>query len=1065
MSPNLDSEDALEAAVMDTLASLGYEVVNAYDETSGSRQLGRQTLDEVVLLSRLRPTLQRLNPGVPQFALEMAVEALLADRSLATPAHANAQVYALLKNGVQVTFKDAHENDITETVRLIDWSNPDENDWLAVQQFWVLSQSGLYKRRADVVLFVNGLPLGFLELKTFHRNVEHAFNGNLSDYKDTISHLFWYNAFIILSNGRDSRIGSVTSSWEHFSEWKRISDEQEAGRVSLETILLGVCERSHLLDLVENFTLFKQSAGGLVKYIARNHQFLGVNNAIRAVQSLEENRGRLGVFWHTQGSGKSYSMVFFAQKVLRTLPGNWTFLIVTDRQELDEQIYQNFADVGAVPNVKGKQRDIQAQSGEDLKRLLQNDNRYIFTLIQKFHTRDGAPYPVLSERDDIIVMTDEAHRSQYDTFAANMRAALPHAAFIGFTGTPLMVGEEKTRQVFGEYVSIYDFKQSVDDGATVPLYYENRIPRLQLTNEQLNEDMESLLDEAMLDEAQERKLEREFRQEYQIITREPRQEAIARDIVAHYMERGFAGRSYHSKAMVVCVDKLTAVRMYERVHTYWNEAIAELETRIASAAHAEEREMLEAKRQFMRETDMAVVISQAQNEIEFFRSKGLDILPHRQRMVNEALDEKFKKPEDPLRLVFVCAMWMTGFDAPACATIYLDKPMRNHTLMQTIARANRVFRDKQDGLIVDYIGVFRNLEKALAIYGTGAEGTAAAGEMPVQQKQARINELRAKIGEALQFCDDLTIDLEAILSAEGFDRVRLKHEAVEAVLANQDTTQHFFTLVREVNRLFKSILPDQAAGEFYVTRKLLNVLAEALINEIPDADIADIEAEVSELLDESVITERYIIEAAPTDTKRRVDLSQIDFEALRQHFEAGYKRTTVERLRGSIHHKLQQMVRQNRTRMNYLETFQQMIDAYNAGSVNTELLFEQLIAFVGDLEAEEKRVIGEQLNEEELAIFDLLTRPAPTLSEEERNRVKAVARELLQTLKQEKLVLDWRKFQRTQAAVQATIDTLLDTHLPPAYDHDLYKQKCTVLYQHIYESYFGAGKSIYNLVA
>lgn len=1065
MSYKHDSEDALESAVMDLFQSLGYEVVNAYDEISHPRRLGRDSLDEVVLLSRLRPALARLNPSLPPSVLDSAIEALLADRSLSTLAHANAQIYDLLKHGIKVNFKDAHEDELTETVRLIDWNAPDNNDWLAVQQLWVLSQNGLYKRRADVVLFINGLPLGFLELKTFHRHIEDAFDGNLSDYKDTIPHLFWYNAFIILSNGRDSRIGSLTATWEHFSEWKRISDEQESGRISLETMLLGVCERTRLMDLVANFSLFKQSAGGLVKYIARNHQFLGVNNAIRAVQSLQDNRGRLGVFWHTQGSGKSYSMVFFAQKVLRTLSGNWTFLIVTDRQELDEQIYQNFADVGAIPNVKGKRRDIQAHSGEDLKRLLQNDNRYIFTLIQKFHTRDGDAYPLLSERDDIIVMTDEAHRSQYDTFAANMRAALPNAAFIGFTGTPLIAGEEKTRQVFGDYVSIYDFKQSVEDGATVPLYYENRIPTLQLTNADLNEDMEALLDAAMLDEAQESKLEREFRQEYQIITREPRQDEIARDIVAHYMERGFAGRSYHSKAMVVCVDKLTAVRMLERVRHYWQAAIGELETRIASTTQEQERQALTAKYHFMRETDMAVVISQSQNEIDFFRKQGIDILPHRQRMVNEALDEKFKRAEDPLRLVFVCAMWMTGFDAPACATIYLDKPMRNHTLMQTIARANRVFGDKQDGLIVDYIGVFRNLEKALAIYGTGSDGATSEGEIPIKQKAERVAELHAKIGEALNFCESLSIDLDAILSAEGFQRLQLKQQAVEDLLINQSTTQRFFSLVREVNRLYKSILPDKSASQFSVIRQLLNVLADALLSEIPATDIADIAAEVAELLDESVIAETYVIEASPTDTSRRLDLSQIDFDALQQRFAQGYKRTATEKLRSAIHHKLQHMVRQNRTRMNYLEAFQHMLDAYNIGAVNVDVLFEQLVAFVGELETEEKRAIGEQLSEEELAIFDLLIRPAPHLTNKERETLKKMAQQLLHTLKQEKLVLDWRKHQHTRAAVQHTIKLVLDERLPDTYDSDLYEQKCTALFQHIYESYFGAGKSIYNLAA
>lgn len=1066
MAQNQDSEDAIESIVMKLFSSLGYDVLNAEREGKGTftgSLTGRQQMDEVVLTSRLYPALERLNPNLPRSVLEAAVEILVADRSLSTLANANAQVYALLKNGVKVSFKDDDQNDLTETVSLIDWNQPENNDWLAVQQFWVLGLDGLYKKRPDVVLFVNGIPLVFIELKTFHRNVGRAYKDNYWDYKDTIPHLFWYNAMVIASNGRDSRIGSITSSWEHFSDWKRISDEEEAGRVSLETMLLGVCTPARLLDLVENFILFKQSAGGLVKYFARNHQFLGVNNAIRAVQSLADNRGRLGVFWHTQGSGKSYSMVFFAQKVLRKLPGNWTFLIVTDRQELDDQIYQNFADVGAVPNVKGKQRDIQAQNGEDLKRLLQNDNRYVFTLIQKFHTRDGETYPVLSERRDIIVMTDEAHRSQYDTFAANMRAALPNAAFIGFTGTPLIAGEEKTRDVFGEYVSVYNFKQSVDDGATVPLYYENRIPQMQLTNDQLNDDMDELLDAAMLDDIQESQLEREFRQEYQIITRAPRQEEIARDIVAHYTERGFAGRSYQSKAMVVCVDKLTAVRMYELVRAHWTLAIAHLETRITNASQAEEREALEAKHQFMRETDMAVVISSAQNEIDFFRGKGLDIRPHRQRMVMEGLDEKFKKPEDPLRLVFVCAMWMTGFDAPACSTIYLDKPMRNHTLMQTIARANRVFRDKQDGLIVDYIGVFRNLEKALAIYGTGADGSASEGELPIKEKHDRVNELRSKIGEVVQFCDGLAIDLDAILSAtDEFERIGLKKDAMEALLIDQETTQHFFTLVRDVNRLFKSILPDRFASEFYVTRKVLNVLAEAIIAEVPDIDISDVAAEIGELLDESVITEAYIIEASPTDESRRVDLSQIDFDALRERFEQGYKRTTTEKLRGVANQKLQKLVRQNRTRMNYQETFQQMIEAYNAGSVNVDVMFERLMAFVNELEVEEKRAIGEQLSEEELAVFDLLISSAPDLSDKERDSMKQMAQQLLHTLKHEKLVLDWRKHQQTQASVQKTIDVFLDENLPDKYDKAMYKQKCQAIYQHIYESYFGANRSVYS---
>jgi type I restriction enzyme R subunit len=770
----------------------------------------------------------------------------------------------------------------------------------------------------------------------------------------------------------------------------------------------------------------------------------------------------LGVFWHTQGSGKSFSMVFFSQKVMRKLTGNWTFLIITDREDLDDQIYQEFGDVGAVKYAPGGADSVQAQSGEDLKRLLREDNRYVFTLIQKFHTRDGQPYPVLSTRDDIIVITDEAHRSQYDTFAANMRAALPNAAFIGFTGTPLMAGEEKTKQVFGEYVSIYDFKQSVDDGATVPLFYENRIPTLELTNQQLNSDMADILDNAMLDETQEGQIERQFRQEYQVITRENRQETIAQDIVNHYLERGFTGRAYHSKAMVVSIDKLTAVKMFERVRQLWNAKRAELEALLPSIIDTEAHVELEAKIQFMRSTDMAVVISQSQNEIADFQKHGIDILPHRQRIVREALDEKFKKPEDPLRMVFVCAMWMTGFNVPSCATIYLDKPMRNHTLMQTIARANRVHRTKQEGVIVDYIGIFRNLEQALAIYGTGGTGE---DEKPIKDKEALVEDLRAKVKEAREYCVTIGIDLDALQAATGFDREALKLAAVEAVLATEDTRIHFAAAVRDVSRLFRSILPDPAANEFYATYKVLNVIAETVITETsPErVDINGVEEQIGELLDRSVQTETYVIEADPTATERRLDLSQVDFEALKDQFVQGHRRTATEKLKTAINRQLNRMVQQNRTRMDYQDTFKQMLEDYNSGAVNVDVMFERLLAFVQDLDDEEKRSVAENLTEEELAVFDLLTKPEPELSDDERTRVKKVAKDLLDTLKSERLVLDWRKYQTTRAAVKEGIRVVLDTGLPERYDISLYERKVEAVYQHVYESYYGAGQSVYNV--
>ena len=729
MTPSGYTEDALiERPAITLLAELGWKTVNAYNEFDhGASTLGRETRAEVILTARLRPALQRLNPDASPEAIGQAIEELTRDRSRMSPTAANREIYHLLKNGVRIPVPDPEgDGETVEVVRLIDWDHPANNDFLLCSQFWITGE--MHTRRADLVGFVNGLPLLFIELKAAHRRLETAFTGNLRDYKDTVPHLFWPNALIILSNGSQSRVGSVTAGWEHFAEWKKVGSEDEAGRVSLETMLRGVCDPARFLDLVENFCLFEEVPGGLIKLTAKNHQYLGVNNALEALADIRQREGKLGVFWHTQGSGKSVAMMFFAQKVLRKIPGNWTFVVVTDRQELDGQIYKHFASAGVVT-----EGHAQAESSKHLRQLLMEDHRYIFTLIHKFREPE-----MVSSRNDIIVITDEAHRSQYDTLALNMRTALPNAAFLAFTGTPLIVGEEKTRQVFGDYISIYDFQQSVADGATVPLYYENRIPELQLVNENLNEDMERLLEEAELDESQEKKLEREFAREYHLITRDDRLEAVAKDLVAHFTGRGFQG-----KGMVVCIDKATAIRMYDKVKKHWGEKITTLQAEWARADDDTRRE-IEERIALMKETDMAVVVSQGQNEIAEMSDKGLDIRPHRKRMVEEDLETKFKNPEDPFRLVFVCAMWMTGFDVPSCSTLYLDKPMRNHTLMQTIARANRVYPGKVSGLIVDYAGVFRNLERALAIYGAG--GGAAGGNKPVEDKSALVAALRQCIG-------------------------------------------------------------------------------------------------------------------------------------------------------------------------------------------------------------------------------------------------------------------------------------------------------------------------------
>ena len=1022
------SEDALvEQPAIKLLEELGWETVRG-------RDLKRETQSDAILTACLCPGLKRLNPQVPFEAIDQAIAEITRDRSQMSMVAANRELYHLLKNGVRTTVTDSeNDGETVEIVRVIDWDEPANNDFLLCSQFRITGE--MHTRRADLVGFVNGLPLVLIELKAADRPLETAYKDNLRDYKDTVPHLFWANALIILSNGSESRVGSITAEWEHFAEWKKVGRESEEGRVSLETMLRGVCDPVRLLDLVENFTLFQDIAGGTIKLTAKNHQYLGVNNALAALRCDRQ----LGVFWHTQGSGKSVSMMFFAQKVLRKMPGNWTFVIVTDRRELDGQIYKHFIASGVVTEGRAH-----ADSSQHLRQLLGEDHRYVFTLIHKFRTEAGETHPVLSERSDIIVITDEAHRSQYDTLALNMRTALPNAAFMAFTGTPLIVGEEKTRQVFGDYVSVYNFQQSVADGATVPLYYENRIPELQLTNDDFNDDLERLLEEAELDEAQEKKLEREFARQYHLITRDDRLEAVAQDVVEHFSGRGFRG-----KAMVICIDKATAVRMYDKVQKHWKKHLVALRAE-PSTVESEKRIA------WMEETDMAVVVSQGQNEIAELAAKGLDIRPHRQRILAEDLETKFKDPHDPFRLVFVCAMWMTGFDVPSCSTLYLDKPMRNHTLMQTIARANRVYPGKISGVIVDYVGVFRNLERALAIYGGG--GT---GDKPVREKSALMVALQQVLAETSDLCRQQGADLAAIQEAEGFARIRLLDDAVEALVAPEAIKRQFLDLANNVQRLYKAVLPDPTVGEFAAQVKPVKVIVDKMRALAPPADIAPVMQQVEDILDDSIVAAGYSIakESKPYST----DLSQLDVEKLSETFESLRIQTINERFRWNVERKLLRLVQLNPTRTDFAKKFQALIDDYNAGSLNDEELefLRRLVMFAQGLSKEEQRGVSERLDEEELAIFDLLTKSHINLSDAEREKIKATARDLLATLKSEKLTLDWRKRQQARAEVHVTIKQFLDAGLPQAYTPELFTQKTTAVFEHVYDAYYGAGQSIY----
>ena len=1066
--PRPYTEDAaVEKPAVELFAELGWEHVNAYHEKLGAEgTLGRESRSEIFLVERLRHALERLNPAVPSEAIDQAIAEITKDRSALHHARANREVHELLRDRIPVSIRKPDGSRETERLTVIDWDEPTNNDFLLVSQLWI--KSDLYERRTDLLGFVNGIPLVFIELKAAHRNLKHAYDDNLTDYRDTIPDVFVPNGFIVLSNGAETKVGTITSPWEFFLEWKKINSEGEEGRVSIETVIRGMCEPARLLDIVGNFAVFQELPGGLVKLVARNHQYLGVNNALARLQEVRQAAAsaaepgllqvaeepaippaKLGVFWHTQGSGKTVSMIFFTQKVLRTMPGNWTFVIVTDRDDLDEQAYKEFAAAGVV------EEHTRATSSRHLRTLLREDRRYVFTLIQKFRTEHGEKHPVISDRHDVIVITDEAHRTQYDVLALNMRNALPNAGF-GFTGTPLIAGEEKTEEVFGDYVSIYNYASSTADGATVPLYFENRIPTLKLANPQFNEDLADIIEQADLDQEQERKLARLLGQQYELITREDRLDRVGKDIVNHFLGRGFSG-----KAMVVSIDKATAVRTYMKVQAAWKARLKRNEERAASGkVTVDDRDLLEQEIALMRGTDMAVVISQSQNEVAEMAERGIDIRRIRRRMVEEDLEGRFKDAQDFLRIAFVCSMWTTGFDVPSCSTIYLDKPMRNQALMQTITRANRVFPGKNNGLIVGYVDVLSNLHKALAIYAsTGALGQAV---LPVEEKEALVDALRGAIEEIQRFCQAREVDLDHITTLRQFEWIQALKDVTDQLMLSDEETSSFLERATRVERLFKAILPDERANEFAPIRKVIRVIIDRIGDAGGRPEVSGVMAQIEQLLDESVAANAYLI--GSEERKSLMDLSEVDWDAVKTMFASGRQRTAAQKLRSMLTARITNPTRLNPTRVDLYDRFQRLLDQYNAGSLNVQQYFDELVKLSRSLTEEEARAVSAGLTEEQLAIFDLLTRPGPDLTADEEQLVKRVAEEVLAVLKRKKLVLDWRKEQRTRAAVRVTVEDTLD-RLPDKYTRQIYAQKCDAVYQHVFESYFDDGHSVYDRAA
>jgi type I restriction enzyme R subunit len=1072
MSVNAFTEDTL---VQQTTAEylkdqLGWESVYAYNsETFGpDGLLGRKDDRDVVLIRYLRAALVGFNPGLPDTAYDDAVRQIVTTVATQTLPSINREKHELIKDGVQVTFRNSKGVRVRQRLWVFDYAEPPNNHFLCVRELWV--RGDLYRRRADIVGFVNGLPLLFMELKNVSRDVRAAYEQNFKDYKDTVPHLFHHNAFVVLANGVDAKLGAMTSRFEHFHEWKRLAEDQP-GVVDMETLLKGVCDKRNFMDLVENFIVFDDSSGAPKKILARNHQFLGVNRAIAAVRDRKNRQGKLGVFWHTQGAGKSYSMVMFTRKVHRKLGGNFSFLILTDREDLDTQIYKTFAGCGVVDNDRDPCR---ASSGGHLNRLLAQHKSHIFSLIQKFNQVVN-PDEGYTRRDDVVVITDEAHRTQYGTLALNMRNALPNAAYIGFTGTPLFKDDEITRRVFGDYLSTYDFQRAVEDKATVPIYYDARGDKLGLAVSDLNDRIAEKLEELEtedIDVAQ--RLEKALKRDYHIITADKRLDQIARDFVLHYANAWESG-----KAMLVCIDKVTCVRVYNLIVKYWEERIAELETGFGTAADDQEEVYRIRQIAWMRETRMAVVVSEEQGEVAKFRHWDLDITPHR-RLIKEGidlpesmrqqprfrnmqrmdLDEAFKEAEHPFRITIVCAMWLTGFDVPSLSTLYLDKPLRAHTLMQAIARANRVNEGKNNGLVVDYCGVFKNLRKALATFagqGDGSHGGEEGGKTdPAKPDEALLADLAEAIALVLAFLNDRGVSLDDIIIKKGFGRNAAILAAKEAANENDERRKRFEVMCREVFIKFKACINVKGVNAHRGEYDAINVVYKSLQKDRDGADITDIIRQLQQVVDEVIKVQPNRVAAAK---QVPYDISKIDFDRLRREFERSpAKRTTVQNLKQAIDQKLRRLLGRNPLRTDFQQHYEKIVDEYNREKdrVTIEKTFADLLCFINELDEEDSRAVREGLDEESLAIFDLLKKQE--LSSSESKRIKDVSVGLLERLKAEKLRIDhWRDKESTRDAVRIAIRDFLwsdDTGLPvDCYTEADVQTRSEDVFRHVYRVY------------
>ena len=1048
------SEDNIEQTICNRLSQIEYgwkriecdPSVAAQDDVS---KTGRANPSECILPEVFFSALKRINPQIDAEILKGIVRDFRKDYTATDMVDTNYKFYNQIRNGVKVKVRKNGKEDF-DIVKLIDFDNVDSNDFHCVNQMWI---KGRFRyRRPDVLLFVNGLPVVFIELKNSTVKVEESYNKNLVSYRKDIPNIFALNQICVLSNGLQTKLGAWNAGYEFFFEWLRVDDEKEKldrdhiaeYGLSITNLIDGLFKKERLLDYIENFIFFDNKR---IKIIAKNHQYLGVNNLMKSVERREELKGKLGVFWHTQGSGKSYSMVMFVRKMKRKLHGNFTFLIITDRDDLDTQIHKTFVRTEVI----GDKEECQPKNAAQLREFLGSNKPMVFTLIHKFQYDKTEKYPILSERNDIFVLVDEAHRTQYKQLAENMHTGLPNANYIAFTGTPLLGAKRLTNQWFGNYVSEYNFAQAIEDGSTVPLFYSRRVPEVGLENNWLDTDLDKIVEDEELNDREKELLENSGARILEVIKRDERLDRIAQDIAHHFPRRGFLG-----KGMVVSVDKYTTVKMYDKVQHYWAEEKKALMKERNDAKTKEEYDEKTARLDYMNKVEMAVIISEDAEEVEKFKEQGLDILSHRKKMNDispegKDIEDRFKDKDDPLCLVFVCAMWLTGFDVPSLSTLYLDKPMKGHTLMQAIARANRVFPGKPCGIVVDYVNVFKYMQQALSDYASTGDDNA---DYPAKDIEQLIDNIDKCIVECNIFLRQLDINLDKIIDGgDTLDKLELLRVAYNRILEKDEWKDRFMVMTNLLINLYDASKPEIFERGWYNEKfSPLDYLNGLFCNRIDDEKLNRAKLSMAKTLDNSVtamVAEdqvKYGIRQGKV-----IDLSKLDIESIRKEIKTTpYKSMEIDDLRTFIEKTLEQLINKNCTRVAFSQRYRNIIDRYNAGGSENEDYYEKLLQLIADLKKEQARSTEMDLKEEELEIFDLLIQ-GRKLTKDEEQKVILASKNLYNKLMEEKdrlMVVDWYKDEQPKTKVFTLIQKSLNNDLPECYDRIAFADKTNLLLNH-----------------